>query len=172
MICKKCGAEFDEGKFCPVCGNEVIGEKVETEVVDVTPNNETVNNNSKHEKLWSTFANIGFIIGIIAFVASFILPYAVLSFDVVVIASIVFSCLGKKSFNNSKKAKKGLGFSIAALIISIVLSIVYALIFETIIFAIVGIGTAGVEFGSFEEFVEYITNLIQGNTSEMTLFIR
>ncbi len=172
MVCKKCGAEFDEGKFCPVCGNEVFSEKIETEVVDVVSNNETVNNNSKHEKLWSTFANIGFIIGIIAFIASFILPYAVISFEVVVIASIVFSCLGKKSFNNRKKAKKGLGFSIAALIISFILTIVYAIIFETILFAIIGIGTAGAEFGSVEEFIEYITNLIQGNESAMLLFIR
>lgn len=124
MVCKKCGAEFDEGNFCPICGNN---EFVDEYDVDNASSNNAISNN---ENLWSKFANIGYIIGLITFICSFVLPIFV---PVAPIAGIVFSSLGNKSALNKDKAKKGLGFSIAALIISSILSVVFSSILNIIL---------------------------------------
>lgn len=99
MICKKCGVEFEGGYQCPICGNNEFVD--EYNVDNVCSSDNAISDN---ENLWCKFANVGYIIGLITFICSFVLPICVPT--VAPIAGIVFSCLGKKSINNKAKAKK------------------------------------------------------------------
>lgn len=116
MYCKKCGAELVEDSiFCHQCG---ASNDDENNIINEQP--------KQSPKIWNIFAKIGYIGGIICFIVSFI-PYFSLYASGMAIDFIVLSALGKKSTipEYYKKAKKGLGFSIAGTIIGIVIYILF-----------------------------------------------
>lgn len=117
--CSKCGKEVEDGQnFCSGCGENL--NKQEDTSIDKVP------------LCYKIFGLVGFGVGILTFVLSFI-PFmnyiCVFSGPV----GIVFSCLGKKEPQVYNKAIKGFKFSIAGLIIGVVLLIIYTIIFVVIL---------------------------------------
>lgn len=111
MYCKKCGKELKStDHFCPVCGTEV-----EDTTTTVTP--EVVE--PKPAKVWSIFATVGKVLGIVS-IATSILP--VLLGVSIGIPGIVLSCLGKRANTDEamRKCSLGLKLSIAGVIISFI----------------------------------------------------
>ena len=166
MFCKNCGKQIDNGvQFCPHCGMYVQSE-VQQSAAPAQPaqasqpsynpqtpvaNGETAYSNpnvataqvveNKPPKVWTVFAKIGKILGIVCLSTALIpyINYFSLSFA---IAGIVFSCLGRKAKNaeSDKNCSIGLKLSIAATVVSLVMIIVYLLIFEVLIIAASGSG--------------------------------
>lgn len=124
MFCKVCGKEVDnDSQFCPFCGADLRSEIEEVENAEQEP--------VKSSKgPWNAFALVGFILGIVSFVGSFV----IIGMEIA-IPGIIFSALGKKSEDENKKAKasKGLKLSIAALIIGIVMSIILGIVIGALI---------------------------------------
>ncbi len=92
MFCKKCGKLIEAGKeYCDICA-------------------ESIEKNASEPKVWSVFAKIGYISGLVSFIAAF----ATLGIFGFVIGpeAIIFSILGKKSSLYADKANKGLVFGI------------------------------------------------------------
>lgn len=112
MYCKKCGKELKStDHYCPVCGAEV------EEVTSTTATPEIVE--PKPLKVWSIFATVGKVLGIVSIVTS-VLPILLgLSLG---IPGIVLSCLGKKAKTPEayKKCKIGLILSIIGVVVSFI----------------------------------------------------
>lgn len=115
MFCKYCGYDIVEGNVCPNCGKENEEEVIEVISESSPVNEETAQGN---KKIWDVFAKMSYVSGIVTFIVSFLTFGLTIFFSV---ASLVFSCLGKKSFAYNDKAKTGFKFSLASTIISGVL---------------------------------------------------
>ena len=119
MYCKKCGKEVEEGSaFCPYCGADLRDQ--EAEVIDADDASVSEDNGP-----WKVFALIGFILGIISLAGSILFIGLTTG-----VPGIVFSILGKKSSNPTRKsqAAKGLKMSIWGLILSVVVYIVFIVV--------------------------------------------
>ena len=144
MFCKYCGTKLDDdAKFCPRCGANLLNNATPhtspaaTEVgSDVPPHVSPVATEvaygvveDKPPKVWSVFALISKIVGIVCLVGAFIpfLNYIVFSFG---IAGIVFGCLGRKARNPAadNNCKIGFGLSVAAVAVSLVMIVVYSIV--------------------------------------------
>lgn len=118
--CEKCGAENpDTAKFCTTCGANLIEQAAEKESENVERFTTEVTDNESG-KPWATFANIGYILGIISLAFCWF-PYSNFYLGGV---GIVFSCLGKWSNSNREKAQKGFMMSLISTILNFVLSII------------------------------------------------
>ena len=127
MYCKNCGTKIEDGvKFCPNCGTNVQ-EEVAPMATEAAAS--SVNVEEKPPKVWSVFALVSKILGIVCLIVSFIPIVDYLSFFGS-IAGIVLACLGKnaKDEESDKNSSLGLKLSIAALVISFVLMILYVAI--------------------------------------------
>lgn len=113
MKCPHCKNEVNTGgDFCPVCGKEL------NTVAMQQPAQQT------HKKCYYVFAKVGYWLAVAAFIISFI-PFFNMSMGVTLgIAAIVFICLGKRT----NPAKTGMGFAIAAIVLSIVLGVVASML--------------------------------------------
>ena len=141
MYCYKCGKQVDdEVAFCPHCGAQAKGteaassapsEPATAPVYNAAPAQPV---EDKPPRVWSIFALIGKILGIVCLCASVIpyLNYFSFGFSIV---GIVLSCLGRKAKNEAadKNSSLGLKLSIAALVISFVLMIVYTVVFVVVL---------------------------------------
>lgn len=130
MYCKHCGSRLDDdARFCPNCGASVQKEESEFTATEL-PKAAYEPIEEKPAKVWSVFALLGKILGIVCFVASFIPWINWISLEVGVIG-IVFSCLGRKAKTEEadSNCSTGLKFSIAAVILSLILGIVYYVLF-------------------------------------------
>ena len=120
-FCMNCGKELQaEEKFCPACGTAVEAEEVAEAVSE--PKKESV------PKCFTIFAKIAKVVGLVAFICSFIPFINVLSFEIGPVG-IVFSILGKKDPFMVYSCKKSLKFSIWGTVLGFVLYIVYTVIF-------------------------------------------
>ena len=123
-FCVICGKELNEQeKFCPNCGAEVEGEVKEEQVTEPQPILKSV------PKCFTIFGKIGPIIGLVAFITSFIPFVNMLSFEIGPVG-IVFCILGKKDIHLISKCSRGLKFSIWGTVLGFVLYIVYIVIFS------------------------------------------
>ena len=126
-FCVKCGKELNEQeKYCPECGTVV--ESPEEVVAETVGKYQGYN----VPKCFTIFGKIGPIIGLVTFILAFV-PFVNLVSAEVAVVGIVFCILGKKDVTLIRKCKKGLKFSIWAVILGFVLYITY-----TVIFAILG----------------------------------
>ena len=115
MYCSNCGNELKEKDvFCSNCGKKKI-DNVET----VTPNEA-----KPVLKCFTIFGKIGPIIGLVTFILAFV-PFVNLVSAEVAVVGIVFCILGKKDVTLIRKCKKGLKFSIWAVILGFVLCYIY-----------------------------------------------
>lgn len=129
MFCKYCGKKLeDDAKFCSNCGAKVEKEydysyqsapKDETEYQDV--------NQKKPAKVWSVFAKVGRILGIVTISLCW-LPYFAF---IVSIPGVTFSILGSRAIDEESidNRKKGLVLSIVGGAISLILYIVCVFLF-------------------------------------------
>ena len=134
MYCQNCGKELGEDvKFCPYCGARTgsAGEAPSAPAPSAAPVQAEEN---KPPKVWSVFALVGKILGIVCICAS-VIPYLNYFSFVGAIIGIVLSCLGRKAKNevSDKNSSIGLKLSIAALVISFVLMIVYTVVFTVVL---------------------------------------
>lgn len=137
MFCKYCGKEIDnDSKFCPYCGEEVDNEQ--NEVVEIERPNED-GDVTPSKGPWNAFAKVGYILGLLGFILSFF----TIGLEAAV-PGLVFSILGKRASEDElkEKAKKGLGFAIAGIIIGCIASVVVGII----------LGIQG--YDSFSELIE------------------
>ncbi len=119
--CDKCGAlNADTAKFCIDCGANLIEQAAERESVNVERINPDEVPSGDNGTPWATFANIGYILGIISLVFCWF-PYSMFYLGG---TGIVFSCLGKWSNSNRGKAEKGFRMSLISVILNLVLTIV------------------------------------------------
>ena len=131
MYCKNCGTKIEDGvKFCPNCGTstqeEAAPAPMATESAAATGNVE-----EKPPKVWTIFALISKILGIVCLSTSLI-PFLNYFSCIGSIPGIVFGCLGKKAQNPEADKNSSLGrkLSIAALVISFVMMVVYIIVFS------------------------------------------
>ena len=116
--CSNCGNELNEKDiFCSNCGNK-INDNVET----VTPNEA-----KPVLRCFTIFGNVGYILGIITIILSFIPILGVYAIAPGV-HGIVFSALGKKDVKQLKKCKKGLTLSIIGTIVGFVFFFVWIIL--------------------------------------------
>lgn len=115
MYCKKCGTELHGERYCPVCGTEQV-ENVSNDPFTTTTTAEV--GGKQPAKVWSIFATVGKVLGIVS-IATCWIPFLIGL--VAGVPGIVFSCLGKKAQNDLalSKCRTGLKLSIAGLVISI-----------------------------------------------------
>lgn len=133
MKCKKCGTEFNEGIFCPECGekyNELVKENIKNQefIENKQNDNEVINsdsgkkvekdkeiiNNSQNNKdetkeTGRTMAILSLVFGIISLLSCGILI-------IPEILGIIFGMKGKENKNMSGMASAGLICSIIALV--------------------------------------------------------
>lgn len=116
--CSNCGNELNEKDiFCSNCGNK-INDNVET----------VIPNESKPVlRCFTIFGNVGYILGIITIILSFIPILGVYAIAPGV-HGIVFSALGKKDVKQLKKCKKGLTLSIIGTIVGFVFFFVWIIL--------------------------------------------
>ena len=134
MFCKNCGAKIDDdARFCPTCGAEIKSDErpsMSTGVGEVAFEKAE----DKPPKVWTVFALVSKILGIVCLVASFIpyVNYFSLSFGII---GIVMACLGRKAKNAEadKNCSIGLKLSIAAVVVSVVLAIFYTVLFTVLL---------------------------------------
>ena len=141
MFCYKCGKQIDdEVAFCPYCGARAKGAE-ETSAAPSEPAAPPVYNaapaqpvENKPPRVWSIFALIGKILGIVCLCAS-VIPWLNWASFCGAIPGIVLSCLGRKAKNevSDKNSSIGLKLSIAALVVSFVLMIVYTVVFVVVL---------------------------------------
>ena len=117
MYCKKCGKELaDDARFCPSCGEEQTPTTFEDPfTATVIPEVEE----KKPLRVWSIFARVGKILGIVA-AATSVIPFLIgLQ---VGIFGIVFSCLGRKALTEEayRSCKLGLILSIVGTVVSLI----------------------------------------------------
>ena len=116
MYCKKCGKELNSGdRYCPSCGTDQTGSVYDDPFTTATPEV----SEPKPAKVWSIFATVGRILGIVS-ISTAILPILLgLSIG---IPGIVLSCLGRRAKTPEADAKcsRGLKLSIVGVVISFV----------------------------------------------------
>ena len=122
MFCEKCGKEVKGGNFCKYCGSPL--EKVE--VVEAEVVNQNKEKPSKKYILWETLSIIGYVFGVITFVSSFFMPFALIKYSIL---GIVFSILGRKSYRNYERAEVGIKLSTASIFMSALVCLVLITIF-------------------------------------------
>lgn len=114
MKCLNCGYEVEkEDNFCPVCGTP-ISKPVEAEY-DTEPDALP-----KQAKCWSIFAKIGFGFGLAGLICCWIYTIGI----ELATAGIVFSALGRKSYEYHSKAKTGLILGIIGTALSFVFMVI------------------------------------------------
>lgn len=111
MFCEKCGKVVKGGNFCKYCGSPL--EKIE--VVEAEVVNQNKEKPSKKYILWETLSIIGYVFGVITFVSSFFIPFALIKYSIL---GIVFSFLGRKSYRNYERAEVGIKLSTASIFVS------------------------------------------------------
>ncbi|MDR2827958.1 MAG: zinc ribbon domain-containing protein [Acholeplasmatales bacterium] len=123
MYCKKCGAENkDDAKYCVVCGEVLVPESKENEVV-------VAGNPGEPKKVWEVFGRLGYEFGKWSLIFCWTLIFIEIS-----VVGIIFSILAKnKSVNNKEKAEKGLKWSIIATIISFVLTMIISIVVGVVV---------------------------------------
>ena len=139
MFCQNCGKELGEdAKFCPYCGASTHGAEETPVVAPATGAAPVQPQEDKPPKVWSIFALVGKILGIVCLCAS-VIPYLNYFSFVGAIIGIVLSCLGRKAKNEVSDKNSGIGLklSIAALVISFVLMIVYTVVFTVFLGGII-----------------------------------
>jgi len=118
--CEKCGTENpDTAKFCTSCGANLIDQAAEKESENVERFTTEVSDDESG-KPWATFANIGYILGIISLAFCWF-PYSLFYLGG---TGMVFSCLGRWSKSNREKADKGFTMSLISIILNFVLTII------------------------------------------------
>ena len=135
MFCQNCGKELNEdAKFCPNCGKRTQGDGEEPVAAPATVSAPAQPQEDKPLKVWSIFALVGKILGIVCLCAS-VIPWLNWASLVGAIPGIVLSCLGKKAKSEvaDKNSDLGLKLSIAALVISFVLAIAYTVVFVVVL---------------------------------------
>ncbi len=143
MYCDKCGKLIDnDAKFCPYCGAEIESQELEVQETEALEAEEVEDFNETQGERgpWKAFATIGYILGLLGFILSFI----TIGLEIA-IPGLVFSILGKKTKDEEKyeKARKGFGFALAGIIIGFIASVILGIV----------LGILG--FDSIYEFVEY-----------------
>lgn len=146
MFCYKCGKQIDdEVAFCPYCGARAKGAE-ETSAAPSEPAAPPVYSaapaqpqEDKPLRVWSIFALVGKILGIVCLCAS-VIPWLNWASLVGAVPGIVLSCLGRKAKSEEadKNSSLGLKLSIAALVISFVLAIVYTVVFIVVLDGLAG----------------------------------
>ena len=134
MYCYNCGKEIsDDVQFCPYCGARTQ-EDAKPSVSTGTPSAPVAAGEEQPPKVWSVFALVSKILGIVCLCAS-VIPYLNYFSFAFSIGGIVFACLGKKAKNEvaDKNCNLGLKLSIAALVVSFVLMIVYTVVFVVVL---------------------------------------
>lgn len=116
-FCVNCGKELgNDEKFCSNCGTAVESEatfEINSDIVVEEVKVQSV------PKCFTVFAKVGYIIGLVSFIAAFIpfLGYLSLASGP---AGIVFSILGEKDTSLVAKCKKGLRLSIWATVLGFI----------------------------------------------------
>ena len=122
MFCRKCGKEIaDNSRFCPECGAEVKGFEGETVYEEVKVEQ------PRRNKCWDIFAKLGFGLGLAGLIAC-VIPYVCMVGVEVAAAGLVFSILGKKSFEFKGKSKAGIILSAIGLGVGFIMCIVTGVI--------------------------------------------
>ena len=125
MYCVNCGSNLPtDAKFCINCGR----------AVDSNNNQTIINEPKKPAKCWSVFAKISKILGFVSFGFSFIPFYGIFAI-IPAIDGIVLGALGRKALEEEamENCKKGLTFSIIAVVLGILLFIIWMLVFINLI---------------------------------------
>lgn len=131
-FCKNCGSALsDDFKFCQNCGakceNEGGGEGIK-EVLFIRQSAAAPQSAEYETKgPWKAFAKVGKTIGLISFIWSLI-PFFGIWAITLANTGIDFSILGKVYRKNGSCIKTGLGFNIAAIMISLHKLLIWALI--------------------------------------------
>ncbi len=114
IICKKCGNEFESGKFCPECGTPVALEQpeiIQPEVTFVQPVQQYVPQPVEVKKPGKGKGVASMILGILSFITSCGL--------IGLIFAIISFFLGLSAKKASKKAGAKNGFATTGIIFSI-----------------------------------------------------
>lgn len=123
MFCTYCGKKIeDNAHYCPQCGAKVEKEyDYSSQSATKDDNNYTEPQQKKPAKVWSVFAKVGKIIGIVTISTCWI-PWAA---AIIGIYGVVFSALGSKATDEEsiQNKKKGLTYSIVGGAISLTLFI-------------------------------------------------
>lgn len=141
MYCKNCGKEVDgDSKFCPYCGTNIEpkvrqpAKQTDFQPVDVAPASSTSQATAapvenKPPKVWTVFARISKILGIVCLSTS-IIPYLNYFSLALGVVGIVMACLGKKALTKEAldNCNLGLKLSIAAVAVSIVMIIAFFIV--------------------------------------------
>lgn len=115
--CINCGSEVKvDSKFCSSCGAKVF-----------QPNEAVNEQKPKVMRCFTVFGNVGYVLGIVTLVMSFI-PFFSLYAFFFGIHGIVFSALGKRDETQLDKCKKGLRRSIIGSILGVVLFVVFIVV--------------------------------------------
>ena len=114
IICKKCGNEFESGKFCPECGTPVALEQPETiqpEVTFIQPVQQYVPQPVEVKKPGKGKGVASMILGILSFISSCGLVGCILA--------IISFFLGISAKKAAKKAGTKNGFATTGIVFSI-----------------------------------------------------
>jgi len=127
-FCANCGKELSaDEKFCSNCGAEVANKTLTEEVIEEFKYEEQQTQEAQINlvpKCFTIFGKVGYIVGLVSFIVSFVPIVGYTSF-IVGPVGIVFSILGKKDPFNISKCKKGLKLSIWGTILGFVFYILF-----------------------------------------------
>lgn len=144
MYCKNCGMEVEnDTNFCPACGTNLKQKVQQPSKQGDPPPPERPSSTpqaNKPPKVWSVFAKVSKILGIVCLSTSVIpyLNYVSLSLGII---GIVMACLGKKALTKEAEDNSSLGFKlcVAAVVVSIVMIIAFFIVLFTVLERTAGI---------------------------------